>query len=112
MKKESRTKLMHHVGPGKRQSLADEASQPLSQGVVPALDVSRLTGFFATGSMLFVGDDLVVGLPEIRVAMTRSISSRDRFPQLPTGLLTAVADDTGDHLAGRPAERDPHESAC
>ena len=107
MKKQSQTNLMHCLRFRKRQALAYKAGQSLTQRVVPSFDVSRFTGILATSSMLFIRNDLVIGFPEIRIAMTCLISFRNCFPQLATSLRTAVADDVSHDLACRTAQRDP-----
>lgn len=82
MNEQSQTNLMHHVGLGERQRLADKSRYSLPQGVVPSLDMSRLPRVFTTSSVLVIRDDLLIGLPEIRVAMPGPIDCRNRFPQL------------------------------
>ena len=108
MNKQSQTNLMHCLGFRERQTLADEARQPLTQRVVPSLDMSRLPRILAASGVLFIRDDLVIGLPEIRVAMPCLISFRNCFPELAASLLAAVADDISHDLARRTAQRDPH----
>ena len=110
MKKQSQANLVHHLGLGKRQCLADESRQSLPQSIIPSLDVRSLTGVFTTSGVLFVWDDLLISLPEICITMPRLIAGRDRLPQLSTSLFTTVTDDKGDHLASRPTQSDPHPS--
>lgn len=108
MDEQSQTNLMHHIGLREGQSLADKPRQPLSQGIIPTLDVSRLPGVFATSEVLFIGNDLLIGVPEIRVAIPCPVDLRDCCPQLAAGLLAAVANHKSDHLSGRAAQGDPH----
>src|SRR5689334_13929191 len=107
MNEQSQTNLMHRLRFRERQALTYEAGQPLAQRVIPSLNVSRLPGILAASGGLLLRDDLVVSLPEVRVAMPGLICLRDRLPELATSLLTAVADDKGYELARRTAERDP-----
>jgi hypothetical protein len=108
MKKQTQTNLVHHLRLGKRQGLAHKARQALAQGVIPALDVRRLPGVFATRRMLLIGDHLLIGVPEIRIAVPRLIASWDCLPQLATGLFTAVTDDEGHHLTRGATQGDPY----
>ena len=62
---------------------------------------------FAGSSVLLVGDHILIGLPEVGVAMRRAIVSRDAFPQAATGGGAAVADTIGHDLATGDTQRDP-----
>jgi hypothetical protein len=57
MQKEAQTQLVHHLALRKRQTLSDEASKPLAQGVVPSLDMCRQASLFAHCRMVRRRDD-------------------------------------------------------
>ena len=71
---------VHGVGLRERQCLTDEAGQTLAEGVVEALDMVGETGVFADRLMLFVGDDVLVGPPEVGVDGSLPVAGRNRLP--------------------------------
>ena len=87
---------------GKGQGLADVASQPLTQGVVPAFHVGGLATFLTHTAMRVLGKNLLVGFPEIAEGLTPLVLIRKLVPQALAGFLTTVSDHEGHNLA-RPA---------
>jgi len=82
----------------------------LPQRVVPPLDMGSQAGLFASGGVLLEGDHQLVRFPEITVAMTAFVSSRDALPQLLTSGLAAITDDVGHDLASRATQRNPNST--
>lgn len=79
MEEETQTSVVHSPRFGKGQGFAHKACEPLTQRVIPPLDVSCCAGLFATG----------IRLPEIGIALSCPIAVRDRCPQLTASHLTA-----------------------
>ncbi len=77
MQKETQTDVVHLLGLGEGQTLPDEASESLAQGVVPPLDRRRPAGLFAPGRVLRGRDDQLVRFPEVAVTMTTAIEGGD-----------------------------------
>lgn len=71
----------------------------------------RQATVFATRRMLLCRDDVSIGFPEVRIAMTLTIHLRDAFPQLATTRLAAITDEIRHDLASLARERNPNESA-
>ncbi len=61
------TDEVHGVRFGERQGLSDETGEALAESIVEALHVVGQAGLFADGLMLLVGDDVLVGSPEVGV---------------------------------------------
>ena len=87
---------------GKGQGLADVASQPLTQGVVPAFHVGGLATFLTHTAMRLLGKNLLVGFPKIAEGLTHLVLIRNLVPQAAAGFLTTIPDHEGHNLA-RPA---------
>jgi hypothetical protein len=68
MEKEVQASIMHKHGFGKRERFANKTSQTLSQRVIPALHMSRFSGFLPDRCMLLFCNHSLVGLPKIGVA--------------------------------------------
>ena len=77
----------------KRQRLAHQATDPLAQRVVQALDATGLPALLAHRTMPLRRQDTGIGIPEIRVTDgTLAIDRRQRLPQLARGGFVACAD--------------------
>jgi hypothetical protein len=70
--------------------------------------VRRLSGFFADGTMLIVGNNRLIRLPKIALTGTVTVGGRDSDPQAPTGRFRAISNRIGDDLTTEPAQRDPN----
>lgn len=66
---------------GERQGLPHQSGNPLPQGVVQALDITRQAAVFAHGLMSFARNHRDVGLPKIGVDF--GALSIDRWDGLP-----------------------------
>ncbi len=108
MQKKPQADLMHLLRLGKRQALSDETRKPLTQGVVPPLDMRRLSALLAHRLMLFFGDDLLIRFPEVAVAAPAAISLWYPLPQLAATPLAPVSDEISDHLARLAAQCQPN----
>ena len=100
MQKKPQTQLMHLIRLGEGETLSPEAAKPLPQDVVPSFHVCRPAGFFARRRVLLRRDDQLVGLPEVAIAMTLTISDGDARPQLLATGFASVANKVGNYLAG------------
>ncbi len=74
MEKERETRMVHEQRFGERERLAHETSQPLSQGVIPALHMSGFPSFLSDGAVLLFWNDRLIGLPKIGVAVPGTVS--------------------------------------
>ncbi len=68
---------------GEREGFTDESRDSLTHGIVKSLDVIRVSGFFSALLKLIGWEDVLIGLPEVRVdfpqplgSLTRSISHK------------------------------------
>ncbi len=107
MHEEPQTRLMHQFTLRKGQRLAHKASQALTQGQVPALDMVGLARAFSNWVMLIVGQDGLVALPKIAIQQAMPVRERDTTPEQAAGGLAAVTDGIGDDLARATAQRQP-----
>lgn len=108
MNKQAQAQFVHPVGLGKRQRFAYKPRQPLPRRVVPPLDVRGFSARLATRRVLCGRDDLLIGFPEIGIALRLAIQGRNLLPQLATGGRTARANNEGDDLPGLPTQRHPN----
>ena len=67
-----------------------------------------LSGLFADGNMLLVGNNCLIRLPEIAVAGAVTVGGWNRDPQTPTGCFTPVANCIRYDLTTEPTQRDPN----
>ncbi len=107
MQEELQTILMHQFTLRKRQRLAHKASQALTQGQVPALDMVRLARAFINRVMLIIGQHGLVALPKIAIQQAMTVRERDPTPEQAAGGLAAVTDGIGDDLARAATQRQP-----
>jgi hypothetical protein len=107
MQKESQTQFVHRIVLGERETLSNEAAQPLPQRVVPSLDMRRQATLFAYCGMLLRRDDQRVSFPKVTVTMSRSIVVRDMLPEFATGRRASVTDRIGHDLAGGATQGNP-----
>ncbi len=107
MQKKPQTNFMHPIRFRKRKRLADEASESLSQRVIPPLHMRRFTRLFADCRMLLPREDQLVRCPEITKALSGTVSRRDALPQLLARGFRAVAEHVGNHLTSGACERHP-----
>src|SRR5215213_8184946 len=108
MKKEAQTEFMHRIGLRKRQTLSDEASEPLPQGVVPSFDMSSQARLFSRRRVLPGRDDYLVCLPEVAETVPTAINDRDALPEFLASCPAAVADHISDYLTSRTTQGDPN----
>ena len=85
---------------GEGKGLADEASDALSQGVVPAFHVRGLPGLLADTAVSLLREDRRRGFPEVTEAAALTVGFRHPLPKCPTGGLTVIAVGEGHDLAG------------
>ena len=110
IKKETQTYLVHDVRLGKRQAFSDKATKSLPQGEVPSLDVCGQSGFFTRCCVLLGRDNQIVSFPEVTVAVTAAIGSRDSLPQLFATSFASIPDNVGYYLPCETAKRNPNPS--
>ena len=85
--------------------------EPLTDRVMPALDMSQLARFLVHGAVGRLGEDGSIGRPEVAVTPTTSIGFRDGLPKPPTGGFTSVSHDAGHDLSSAPTSRPSGPSA-
>ena len=76
---------------GEGKGLADEASDALAQGVVPAFHVRGLPGLLADTAVSLLREDRRIGFPEVTEAAALAVGFRHPLPKCPAGGLTVVA---------------------
>ena len=108
MEKEEQASLMHDLGLGKGERHAHKTSETLAQRVIPPLHMGRFSGLFAYRHMLFLRDHFPGRRPEIREAVTSTISLWNGLPQLLTRLFAPIPNRVGDHLPRLAAESNPN----
>jgi len=69
--------------------------------------VRCLSGFFAHGGVLFFRDDFLVSLPEVALAVSRTVGRGDPLPEALTGGLAAIPDGVSNDLPRVATERNP-----
>jgi len=72
VQEQEQTSVVHRVNLRERKRPPDEPRQTLTQDVVEALDVIRLSVALARRSMLFLRQHLLVGVPVLRQDAARS----------------------------------------
>ena len=107
MKEAGEDNQVHMVSFGKGEGFSHQASQPLAQVAVEALDVI-CARFGVDLGELRSGDDLGIRLPDVGEAVGFLVGIGDDFPQPKAGLFATVADGQGHHLAGAPTQRQPN----
>lgn len=65
-------------------------------------------GFFTDRLVLFVGNDVLIGLPEVRVDDAPAVVLGNGTPQLLASRLAPATDHTSDDLPRRSANRQPY----
>ncbi len=85
---------------GEGKGLADEASDALAQGVVPAFHVRGLPGLLADTAVSLLREDCRIGFPEVTEAAALAVGFRHPLLKCPAGGLTVVAVGEGHNLAG------------
>ncbi len=108
MQEESEAVFVHLRALGKRERLADKAGQSLPERVVEAFNMAGLPFAFSGRPVMPCGNHVVVGAPQVGIGSFVSVAFGQSLPQLPTCPLAAVADGTGDNLAGAPALSQPY----
>src|SRR5690606_2192596 len=86
----------------KRQGLAGVATEPLAQGVVPALLVSGEAGGLAGGDVLVRREKHGISAPTVGVARASAVSKRDSLPHHAAGVLGVIANGISDNLTSAP----------
>src|SRR5215211_4141141 len=99
---------MRSVQFGKCQRLTSEASQVLTQGVVPALLMCRLPRVFAHLLVSIDRKHGSISTPEVPEGATATVIRRNGVPQALTGGFTVIAHYPGDNLACAPTQDCPH----
>lgn len=98
---------VHPFGFGERQGFPDEPGQALPDGVVEPLDMVGQAGLFTDRPVLFVGDDVLIGLLEVSVDDAPAVVLGNGTPQLLARRLAPPADHASHNLPGRPTNRQP-----
>ncbi len=112
MNEQFQSNLVKKIRLGKRERFADKTSQSLTQGVIPTLNMSRLTGLFAHGLMIGPkgAKNGLISLPKVAEGGALSIRLRDPRPQAPAAFFAAIPDKIGHNLSGPPTEGYPDPS--
>ena len=112
MNKASESDFMKLIGFGKGKGFAHKASQSLTQGVVPALNMCRFASLFANRVVLRrqMSEDCIVCLPKVTESRTMTVETRNPGPETPTIFFSSSPDEVGDNLAGSPTQRYPDPS--
>ena len=76
---------------GERQGFANEASQPLPQGIEPTLNMVGLAAIFTRRLMAVSGKDALISLPEIAERAAARLSAQNASPEGQAIGLGAVA---------------------
>ena len=97
---------------GEGKGLADEASNALAQGVVPAFHVRGLPGLLADTAVSLLREDRRIGFPEVTEAAALAVGFRHPLPKCPAGGLAVVAVGEGHDLAGSGGTSPSRASAC
>ena len=77
----------------------DEASQALAQRVVKSFHMCGFSRFFSDCFMLLVGNDRLIGRPEIRIAGSLAVDLWNGAPELLTRDFIPIAEGKGHNLA-------------
>ena len=77
MHEQAQGDFMHPRAFGKGERLANKAAERLTQGTVPAFDMTGLAGFFAAQAMGTSWEDLLVGQPEVAPGRAAAIIRRN-----------------------------------
>jgi len=91
-----------------RERLSHEASQPLTQNVVEALNMARLPRALPGRSVLGFRQHLGISCPEVGVKQAYFVSAGNALPQQAAGLLAPAAEGVSNDLASATALRQPH----
>src|SRR5258708_8560778 len=111
MEKEEQASLMHDLRRGKGERHAHKTSERLSQGALPPLHMGRLSGLFAYCRLLFLRGHCPVRRPEIREAVTSTISLWNGLPQPLTSGMAAIPQGIPDHSPRPAAASNPNPRA-
>ncbi len=109
MNEEFQSNFVKKIRLGKREGFADKTSQSLTQGVIPTLNMSRLTGLFAHGLMIGPqgAKNGLISLPKVAEGGALSILWGDPRPQAPGAFFAPSADEIGHNLSSPPTEGYP-----
>ena len=91
----------------KRKSFSDKAAKALSQGIIPALQVSGFSGILANRTMGFFRKDCGISFPKITKGVTLSVILWNEIPQFNASFLTVVARNKGNTLASSATKSGP-----
>jgi hypothetical protein len=108
VQEELEANLMHLIGLGEGECPANEASQTLAQGVVPALHVRQLATLLTYRFVSLFGNDSPIHLPKIAVTTSSVVTLRNPPPQPPTSSLATLAYDISNHLTSVSCQSKPH----
>ncbi len=87
---------------GERERFPNHSSDPLTQGIVPALHVCSFTGLFANTQVLGFGKNAGISLPKVAEGTAVAVGVGYPIPKLFAGRLAPVPVDVG-HYLPRPA---------
>ena len=91
---------MHQLRLRERKRLANEARQALAQRVVKSFHMCGFSRFFSDCLMLLVGDDRLIGRPEICIAGSLLVDLWNGAPELLARAFIPLAQGKGHNLAG------------
>ena len=92
VQEQEQASLVHHITLRERERPTHQASQPLAQHIVEALNVASLARAFACRPMLLLRQHLGISRPEVREKQTTLVRGRDALPQSAAGGFIAAAD--------------------
>ena len=90
---------MHQLRLRERKRLTDEASQALAQCVVKPFHMCGFSRFFSDCLMLLVGNDRLIGRPEIRIAGSLPVYLWNGVPELLARDFIPITEGKGHNLA-------------
>ncbi len=112
MNKYFQGRFVIHIGFGKRKRSADKTPQPLSQCVVPSLNMRCFTSLF-TNRLMFLTQQakhLFICFPKVAESGTLPIRCWYPRPQTPTAFFATIANEVGNNLACATTQSYPNPS--
>ena len=107
MNEQAQGNFVHPLALGEGQSLANKASETLTQRVVPTLNAASLARAFASAAAGAPWEHFVVGQPEVAAGGAAAVRGRVALTQSAGTVGRSVAHEVRPGLAGLPTQSNP-----